>query len=128
MHVLCDTYSADLLCNAGLILCTLFVHQAKKRDHRRVGVQQELFFFHPLSPGSAFFLPHGTRIYNRLMDFIRKVRFFLRFALLFCFVFAVFSCIFVFFKVFLSRHPGNCWTCCNVNVFAACVLLIVSTW
>eukprot|EP00752_Nemacystus_decipiens_P007942 g7095.t1 len=48
-----------------------FQEQAKKRDHRRVGVQQELFFFHPLSPGSAFFLPHGTRIYNRLLDFIR---------------------------------------------------------
>ncbi|CAM9180076.1 unnamed protein product [Ascophyllum nodosum] len=49
-----------------------FQEQAKKRDHRRVGVQQELFFFHPLSPGSAFFLPHGTRIYNRLQEFIRK--------------------------------------------------------
>ncbi|CAN0030206.1 unnamed protein product [Ectocarpus sp. 6 AP-2014] len=49
-----------------------FQEQAKKRDHRRVGVQQDLFFFHPLSPGSAFFLPHGTRIYNRLMEFIRS--------------------------------------------------------
>ncbi len=45
--------------------------QAKKRDHRVVGVQQELFFFHPLSPGSCFFLPHGTRIYNSLVGFIR---------------------------------------------------------
>lgn len=45
--------------------------QAKKRDHRVVGVQQELFFFHPLSPGSCFFLPHGTRIYNNLVGFIR---------------------------------------------------------
>lgn len=25
--------------------------QAKKRDHRNLGVQQDLFFFHPLSPG-----------------------------------------------------------------------------
>ncbi|CAM9996705.1 unnamed protein product, partial [Ectocarpus sp. 13 AM-2016] len=49
-----------------------FQEQAKKRDHRRVGVQQDLFFFHHLSPGSAFFLPHGTRIYNRLMEFIRS--------------------------------------------------------
>ncbi|CAM9632643.1 unnamed protein product [Scytosiphon promiscuus] len=48
-----------------------FQEQAKKRDHRRVGIQQELFFFNNLSPGSAFFLPHGTRIYNRLLDFIR---------------------------------------------------------
>jgi len=45
--------------------------EAEKRDHRRLGTQQELFFFHPLSPGSAFFLPHGTRLYNKLVDFIR---------------------------------------------------------
>ena len=27
--------------------------------------------FHELSPGSAFWLPHGTRIYNKLIDFIK---------------------------------------------------------
>eukprot|EP00978_Attheya_sp_CCMP212_P047274 scaffold421289_cov56-Attheya_sp.AAC.2 len=27
--------------------------------------------FHDLSPGSAFWLPHGTRIYNKLIDFIK---------------------------------------------------------
>ena len=45
--------------------------EAEKRDHRRLGTKQELFFFHPLSPGSAFFLPHGTRLYNKLVEFIR---------------------------------------------------------
>lgn len=49
-----------------------FQEQAKLRDHRRLGAHQELFFFHQLSPGSAFFLPHGTRIYNKLTEFIRK--------------------------------------------------------
>lgn len=44
---------------------------AAERDHRKVGAEQELFFFHQLSPGSCFFLPHGTRIYNALQDFIR---------------------------------------------------------
>ncbi|KAI9505467.1 threonyl-tRNA synthetase [Coemansia sp. RSA 1358] len=48
-----------------------FLEEAAKRDHRKIGQQQELFFFHELSPGSAFFLPHGTRIYNKLIDFIR---------------------------------------------------------
>lgn len=48
------------------------LEEAKKRDHRVVGLNQELFFFHPLSPGSCFFLPHGTRIYNKLMNFIRN--------------------------------------------------------
>lgn len=33
---------------------------------------QELFFFHPLSPGSCFFLPHGARIYNAMVEFIRE--------------------------------------------------------
>lgn len=32
---------------------------------------QELFFFHEMSPGSCFFLPHGARIYQTLMDLIR---------------------------------------------------------
>lgn len=45
--------------------------EAKKRDHRLLGQTQELFFFHPLSPGSCFFLPHGARIYNKLVEFIR---------------------------------------------------------
>ncbi|KAJ1844269.1 threonyl-tRNA synthetase, partial [Coemansia sp. RSA 2708] len=44
---------------------------AARRDHRRIGREQELFFFNQLSPGSAFFLPHGARIYNTLISFIR---------------------------------------------------------
>lgn len=48
------------------------MEEARKRDHRNVGTHQELFFFHHLSPGSCFFLPHGTRIYNTLVDFIRE--------------------------------------------------------
>ncbi|XP_038958297.1 threonine--tRNA ligase, mitochondrial isoform X2 [Rattus norvegicus] len=45
--------------------------EAELRDHRRIGKEQELFFFHELSPGSCFFLPRGTRIYNALVAFIR---------------------------------------------------------
>ena len=48
------------------------LERAKERDHRRLGIQQKLFMFHQLSPGSAFFLPHGTIIYNTLCEFIRK--------------------------------------------------------
>ena len=33
---------------------------------------QDLFFFHQLSPGSGFFGAHGARIYNKLVEFIRK--------------------------------------------------------
>ena len=46
--------------------------EAAKRDHRVIGRQQELFGFHEVSPGSAFWLPHGTRIYNGLIEFVRK--------------------------------------------------------
>lgn len=49
-----------------------FVEEAAKRDHRKIGKEQELFFFHELSPGSCFFLPHGTRIYNALVDLIKS--------------------------------------------------------
>ena len=38
-----------------------FQKQAKERDHRNLGTKQELFFFHNLSPGSAFWMPHGAR-------------------------------------------------------------------
>ncbi|KAF5832824.1 hypothetical protein DUNSADRAFT_11163 [Dunaliella salina] len=48
------------------------LEEAKKRDHRNVGVQQELFFFHGLSPGSCFFQPNGARIYNQLVNFIKE--------------------------------------------------------
>ncbi|XP_053514928.1 threonine--tRNA ligase 2, cytoplasmic isoform X2 [Artibeus jamaicensis] len=46
--------------------------EAKSRDHRKIGKDQELFFFHDLSPGSCFFLPRGAFIYNTLMDFMRE--------------------------------------------------------
>ncbi|XP_004489863.1 threonine--tRNA ligase, mitochondrial 1 [Cicer arietinum] len=48
------------------------LEEAKKYDHRILGVKQELILHHEWSPGSWFFLPHGARIYNTLMNFIRN--------------------------------------------------------
>ncbi|CAG8585229.1 6274_t:CDS:10 [Diversispora eburnea] len=48
-----------------------FVAEAAKRYHKKVGQEQELFFFDELSPGSCFFLPNGARIYNTLIDFLK---------------------------------------------------------
>lgn len=48
------------------------LEEAAKRDHRRIGKDQELFLFNDLSPGSCFFLPHGTIIYNTLQSFMRS--------------------------------------------------------
>merc|ERR1711971_627323 len=50
----------------------VFQEEAAKRDHRKLGREQELFFFHELSPGSCFFQPRGAHIYNKLIDFIRS--------------------------------------------------------
>lgn len=49
-----------------------YLEEAAKRDHRKIGKEQELFMFHDMSPGSAFFLPHGMIIYNALQAFLRN--------------------------------------------------------
>lgn len=49
-----------------------FQEEAAKRDHRKLGREQDLFFFHELSPGSCFFQPKGALIYNKLVQFIRE--------------------------------------------------------
>ncbi|KAG1149921.1 hypothetical protein G6F37_000464 [Rhizopus arrhizus] len=41
-------------------------------DHRTIGKAQSLFMIHPVSPGSIFMLPHGTRIVRKLQDFLRS--------------------------------------------------------
>jgi threonyl-tRNA synthetase len=46
--------------------------EAAKRDHRVLGKKLDLFSFHELSPGSVFFHPKGTIIYNSLRDFMRE--------------------------------------------------------
>ncbi|XP_072283931.1 threonine--tRNA ligase, mitochondrial [Pyxicephalus adspersus] len=46
--------------------------EAASRDHRKIGRDQSLFFFHEFSPGSCFFLPRGAHIYNVLIDFIKS--------------------------------------------------------
>ncbi len=48
--------------------------EAKKRDHRRLGVQLDLFSFHDVSPGSAFWHPKGQRLWRTLETAIREVQ------------------------------------------------------
>jgi threonyl-tRNA synthetase len=43
------------------------------KSHLAIGTKQLLFFVEPhYSPGSTFWLPHGARIYNKLIAFIRN--------------------------------------------------------
>lgn len=51
----------------------LRLEEAKKRDHRKLGRELDLFFFHPVSPGSAFWLPKGTTLFHTLQDSMRKL-------------------------------------------------------
>jgi threonyl-tRNA synthetase len=49
------------------------LEEAKKRDHRRLGRELDLFSFHAVAPGSPFFHPKGTVVYNELIAFIRRL-------------------------------------------------------
>lgn len=49
------------------------LEEAKKRDHRRLGRDLDLFMFHDWAPGSAFWLPNGEDIYNTLATRMRTV-------------------------------------------------------
>jgi len=49
-----------------------FQEEAAKRDHRKIGREQELFFFSDISPGSCFFQPNGAHIYNTLVKWIQS--------------------------------------------------------
>jgi threonyl-tRNA synthetase len=49
------------------------VEEARRRDHRRLGAELELFMIDPLSPGSPFYLPKGMILYNTLVEYIRSL-------------------------------------------------------
>jgi threonyl-tRNA synthetase len=48
--------------------------QAKLRDHRRLGVQLDLFSFHDISPGAAFWHPKGWTLYRTLENAMRELQ------------------------------------------------------
>ncbi len=47
------------------------LEEAKKRDHRRLGRELDLFVFHDVAPGAPFWLPKGMIIFRELEKFIR---------------------------------------------------------
>ena len=48
------------------------LEEARARDHRRLGVQLDLFHFSDISPGSPFWHPKGMKIWNVLEDLRRR--------------------------------------------------------
>ncbi|NQT86983.1 threonine--tRNA ligase [bacterium] len=49
------------------------LEEARKRDHRKLGRELDLFSFHPEAPGMALFHPNGIILWNELMAFWRQV-------------------------------------------------------
>jgi threonyl-tRNA synthetase len=50
-----------------------FLEEAKKRDHRKIGKELDLFIFDPVAPASPFFMPKGAFLYNALIDYMRRL-------------------------------------------------------
>ncbi len=50
------------------------LEEAKKRDHRVLGEQLDLFSFHEDAPGFPFFHPNGTVLFNLLTDYMRGLQ------------------------------------------------------
>lgn len=48
------------------------LEEAKARDHRKLGKELDLFFFHETALGMAYWLPNGVILYNKLVDFWRE--------------------------------------------------------
>ena len=49
------------------------IEEAKKRDHRRIGKDLDLFSFHDEGPGFAFMHPNGMIVLNEILEFWRRV-------------------------------------------------------
>jgi threonyl-tRNA synthetase len=49
------------------------LEEAARRDHRKLGKELGLFHFSELSPGSTFWLPAGTKLFNALVALSREM-------------------------------------------------------
>ncbi|SFS72166.1 threonine--tRNA ligase [Marininema halotolerans] len=49
------------------------LEEAKKRDHRKIGKEQELFMFAEEAPGMPFYLPKGMALRQQLESFVCRI-------------------------------------------------------
>ncbi|UWP60792.1 threonine--tRNA ligase [Ruminococcus gauvreauii] len=59
--------------NADLEAYVTMLEEAKKRDHRKLGKELNLFMFSEEGPGFPFFLPKGMVLKNTLMQYWREI-------------------------------------------------------
>ncbi|HEU5310544.1 MAG TPA: threonine--tRNA ligase [Candidatus Eisenbacteria bacterium] len=50
------------------------LEEARKRDHRKLGKELDLFLIHPWAPGAVFWTDRGTIIYNTLNEYLRELQ------------------------------------------------------
>jgi threonyl-tRNA synthetase len=65
-------YGTAFFDNKALDAYLTRLEEAKRRDHRKLGRELELFSFHEEGPGFVFWLPNGMVLRNILLDFWRK--------------------------------------------------------
>lgn len=70
--MLCRVYALAFSSEEELASFIYNRDEAKRRDHRRLGEQLELFFFHPSAPGMAYWLPKGVALKNTLIQYWRE--------------------------------------------------------
>ena len=49
------------------------LEEAKRRDHRKLGPELDLFFLDDTAPGMPYYLPHGLKLLNKLSSFWREI-------------------------------------------------------
>jgi len=67
-------YGVAFSAKEGLREHLQFIEEAKKRDHRKLGKQLELFNFFEEAPGMPFYLPKGQIIRQELENFSRHLQ------------------------------------------------------
>ncbi|HVZ49184.1 MAG TPA: threonine--tRNA ligase [Gemmatimonadaceae bacterium] len=50
------------------------IEEARKRDHRVVGKQLDLFMMHPFAPGAVFWTERGTAVVKSLLEYLRELQ------------------------------------------------------
>ncbi|WP_419171943.1 threonine--tRNA ligase [Halobacteriovorax sp.] len=66
-------YAACFMDRKQLKQHLMMLEEAKKRDHRKLGKELQLFHFEPVAPGAPFFMPKGAIIVNELTNYIRRL-------------------------------------------------------
>jgi threonyl-tRNA synthetase len=49
------------------------LEESRKRDHRRLGKELDLFMFHPFAPGAPFYTDRGTTMVRVINEYIRSL-------------------------------------------------------